>query len=203
MNGIERIAAERKRQISAEGWTAEHDRQHDCGELALAAICYAAPIRIYRRADHAEGVNFCDPFPGWRDKRFACGERRDNPGNVPPDPATYTPSERLDLLAKAGALIAAEMDRILLVEPSLADLPGVPEPDSVWVRHEDLPQLDNPFRRDPVPCCRVKSVKDGWIAYDKLPFDNFHRTEESMPLERFLRGYVLTQYRPDDATESG
>ncbi len=42
MNGAERIAAERKRQIEVEGWTPEHDRQHSSGDLARAASCYAA-----------------------------------------------------------------------------------------------------------------------------------------------------------------
>lgn len=36
MTGIERIAAERRRQIGEEGWTPEHDAQHVNGELAEA-----------------------------------------------------------------------------------------------------------------------------------------------------------------------
>ena len=35
------VVAERVRQTSAEGWTAEHDDQHSDGALALAASCYA------------------------------------------------------------------------------------------------------------------------------------------------------------------
>ncbi|MEG2267851.1 MAG: DUF550 domain-containing protein, partial [Acinetobacter sp.] len=34
------IIAERQRQISEEGWTPEHDDEHDKGELAMAAVCY-------------------------------------------------------------------------------------------------------------------------------------------------------------------
>ncbi|TIL36198.1 hypothetical protein [Mesorhizobium sp.] len=34
------IAAERQRQIDAEGWTPEHDDDHDTGEMAQAAACY-------------------------------------------------------------------------------------------------------------------------------------------------------------------
>jgi hypothetical protein len=41
MNGIERIAEERQRQIEVEGWTSEHDEQHIFGELSGAASCYA------------------------------------------------------------------------------------------------------------------------------------------------------------------
>lgn len=39
--GIELMADERARQISAEGWTPEHDDRHIWGELVSAAICYA------------------------------------------------------------------------------------------------------------------------------------------------------------------
>jgi len=39
--GVEAIAAERKRQIEAEGWTPEHDDEHTNGEMADAAACYA------------------------------------------------------------------------------------------------------------------------------------------------------------------
>ncbi len=38
---IDEIAAERRRQVEAEGWSHEHDDQHDEGEMAWAAACYA------------------------------------------------------------------------------------------------------------------------------------------------------------------
>lgn len=38
------VLAERARQISAEGWTAEHDDQHEQGELARAGACYACNL---------------------------------------------------------------------------------------------------------------------------------------------------------------
>ena len=41
--GIRLIAAERQRQVDVEGWTPAHDDEHDEGELAIAAACYAAP----------------------------------------------------------------------------------------------------------------------------------------------------------------
>jgi hypothetical protein len=89
-NGAERIADERLRQIMAEGFTAEHDDGHIHGELAMAAACYAAPGGIY------------DLHPVWpwdgEDKR---------PDHTPTD------DDRIRLLEKAGALIAAEIDRLL------------------------------------------------------------------------------------------
>ena len=35
------VQAERRRQVEAEGWTPEHDDEHDNGEMARAAACYA------------------------------------------------------------------------------------------------------------------------------------------------------------------
>lgn len=118
MTGVELIAAERKRQIMEEGWTAQHDKQHTDGSLAIAAVCYATPERIYCKDEFDRGLQFIDPWPWdhrW-DKRFDYGERKKNHGNVPPDPQTYAHSERVDLLIKAGALIAAEIDRLQALE---------------------------------------------------------------------------------------
>lgn len=113
MSGIERIAAERQRQISEEGWTPEHDAGHIQGELALAACCYAMPVQLYQQnrpypLAHA-GVYFCDPWP-WQDR----WDKRKQGGNVPR--LASTTDERIDWLTKAGALIAAEIDRLVAAE---------------------------------------------------------------------------------------
>jgi hypothetical protein len=42
--GVNRIAAERQRQVDDEGWTPEHDDTHTQGELAGMASWYAQPI---------------------------------------------------------------------------------------------------------------------------------------------------------------
>jgi len=34
------VLAERQRQVTAEGWTPEHDDSHKAGSLAAAAACY-------------------------------------------------------------------------------------------------------------------------------------------------------------------
>ena len=89
--GIELIAVERRRQIEKEGWTAEHDKQHKKGEMALAAACYAIPEeRRYDMSPIIEG----DVWP-WAPKWWK-----------------PTPGDRVRELTKAGALIAAEIDRI-------------------------------------------------------------------------------------------
>jgi hypothetical protein len=90
MTGIELIAAERKRQIEEEGWTAEHDSQWEKGELAEAAAAYA----IHPFQDAA--------FINWRKLLW------------PWDIEWYKPeTDRIHELEKAGALIAAEIDRLL------------------------------------------------------------------------------------------
>lgn len=104
--GVQIIADERARQMDAEGHSAESDDAHDRGELALAAICYAARDGdVYLRYDDDDEIRFVDPWP-WSatdDKR-----PRDAAGRlkVPAD------KQYVRNLAKAGALIAAEIDRM-------------------------------------------------------------------------------------------
>jgi hypothetical protein len=114
--GIKLIAAERQRQIEVEGLTAEHDAEHNAGELAMAAACYAAPERIYIVRDFANAIHFVDPWPfeNRYDKRYVYDEDKEN---VLPDPLTYSSDEQIDLLVKAGALIAAEIDRLNSLTP--------------------------------------------------------------------------------------
>lgn len=85
MSGIDDIAAERRRQIEDEGWTAEHDDEHDNGEMAIAAACYAGDRRKF---------NMAAP-PAW-----------------PWSTLWWKPKDRRSDLVRAGALIAAEIDRL-------------------------------------------------------------------------------------------
>lgn len=87
MNGVELIAAERTRQVGVEGWSPEHDDEHGDGELAVAAACYAVP-RGSVAASAARAQHW--PF----------------------EPEAWKPGDRIRELAKAGALIAAEIDRL-------------------------------------------------------------------------------------------
>lgn len=94
MNGAELIAAERRRQIEEEGWTPEHDAEHEDGELAIAAACYATPenerLYLYNGdvpSDWPWAHEWWKPCPG--------------------------PDNRVRELVKAGALVAAEIDRLL------------------------------------------------------------------------------------------
>lgn len=111
MTGAEMIAAERERQTSKLGWTAGHDDQHDNGELALAAVCYATPVPLYERKERAASVAFMDPWPWeqWEDHR-AYGAVANH---ILTDPNSLPSERRIKDLVRAGALIAAEIDRLI------------------------------------------------------------------------------------------
>lgn len=111
--GARRIAAERARQMTKKGYTAKHDDNHGAA-LAWAAACYAAPEPVFRQHRGAKEVSFCDPWP-WEPHY----DRRPHDGNVL-IPSTDTPA-RIRRLEKAGALVAAEIDRLLRVMASRGD----------------------------------------------------------------------------------
>jgi len=87
---IAEIAEERKRQIEVEGWTPENDDQHDGGQMARAASCYAfhatGPSDIY--TDLGPPTIWPWHLNWWKPKN----PRRD--------------------LIRAAALIVAEIERI-------------------------------------------------------------------------------------------
>lgn len=87
--GVARVTAERLRQVEVEEWTPEHDDKHDREELAWAAAVYTLPSYV---------------------REVILSE---NPGLWPWDSEWYKPSsDRIRELEKAGALIAAEIDRL-------------------------------------------------------------------------------------------
>lgn len=98
-SGAERIMTERLRQLIREGWTHDHDDEHTEGELALAAVCYAYPpprpasIKRLWPWDHA----------WWKP-------------TLPEGGAASSEEEKIKArmrdLEKAGALLAAEIDRL-------------------------------------------------------------------------------------------
>lgn len=88
--GIELIAEERIRQVEVEGWTAEHDKKHVLDEMARLAALYAIPDRL--RYLHMTDALYPRTWDGKWYKP--------------------TPENRVRELQKAGALIAAEIDRL-------------------------------------------------------------------------------------------
>lgn len=98
MSAIEDIAAERQRQISAEGWTPEHDDSHEGGQLARAAACYA--------------IGDTHASRGWGDEWHSGGSSSARIKLWPWDREWWKPSSRRRDLVKAAALIVAEIDRL-------------------------------------------------------------------------------------------
>lgn len=102
MNGAQLIAEERQRQVNVEGWSAEHDDKHYDNEMAWAAICYVKRANI-GPSYHPQTR---PPLSAW-----------------PWDDECWKPSEdRVRNLVKAGALIAAEIDRLQRVVKGPANI---------------------------------------------------------------------------------
>lgn len=117
MSAIDLIRIERERQINEEGFDAKHDDDHDGGDLARAAAVYAAPGPIFERHGDDSNVTFADPFPFERafDKRpYIDDEQAQMAVRYDGVKIIYrqTLPARIRMLVKAGALIAAEIDRL-------------------------------------------------------------------------------------------
>lgn len=92
--GIELIAEERQRQIEIERWTPEYDDvANNDGQLGNAAACYAMTeeTRLNQTFDEV----YLDAIWPFEQRWFK-----------------PTPKDRIRELQKAGALIAAEIDRL-------------------------------------------------------------------------------------------
>ena len=134
--GVELIAAERQRQIEVEGWTVEHDAEHKEGEISMAAGSYLAhslsryreerhhtnqsPLADFKVYDFGESNAFVNGPIGDR------GDRRLRPSgwrnSWPWDFKWWKPSDDpVKDLIKAGALIAAEIDRLQSITPQITD----------------------------------------------------------------------------------
>lgn len=92
--GIDLIAAERQRQERVLGYSVRHDQEHVEEELARAAAVYALPPIFRTHLERECRVWY--PWPGDWDFR----------GNT----------NRIRELQKAGALIAAEIDRLIAID---------------------------------------------------------------------------------------
>ena len=101
MTGAERIAAERQRQIEQEGWSEEHDTEHRQEQLVRAAACYALPRWLRDRS--IWGMPLRRLLWAWDEQWW-----KPAPTHLSDDPR----ADRIRELEKAGALIAAEIDRL-------------------------------------------------------------------------------------------
>jgi len=92
-DGATLIQKERQRQIESENWTQEHDDEHVMGEMIGAAMTYAGHALEIVSDEEIEGADAVEYWP-W-------------------DMNWWKPSsDPIRNLVKAGALIAAEIDRL-------------------------------------------------------------------------------------------
>ncbi len=96
--GVELIAEERQRQIE-KGFTQEHDAKHEVWEYVAAANCYSVAANV---------SNSTEFFRTEAEKLILEGIRREWPW----DKESFKPTTSLRDLVKAGALIAAAIDRL-------------------------------------------------------------------------------------------
>lgn len=123
-DAIRDIAAERERQTAKEGWSPAHDDEHDAGELAIAAACYIAP-NVFPPATvphHYESTGSARYGDDMAPMTRPVGSV-EVPSLWPWDGQWWKPTDRRRNLVKAGALIAAEIDRLDRIE---ALTPGSP-----------------------------------------------------------------------------
>lgn len=100
-NGVGRIAQERTRQIEEEGFDSAHDDRHIHGEMAKAAACHAVGANVYFAPIlGATSYRFQELWP------LSWPKSLDHRGR----------STRIRQLEIAGALAAAEIDRLLRLE---------------------------------------------------------------------------------------
>ncbi|MGC8383370.1 hypothetical protein ACP3P8_05265 [Pseudomonas aeruginosa] len=119
------VQAERKRQVEVEGWTPEHDDEHNGGELADAAACYALSAAGW--STYAARERWPWPLEWWkpstarRDLVKACAlalaeiERLDRAAASQEGQAMHRALTALGLIATLGlaAVFAAEVFPIL------------------------------------------------------------------------------------------
>lgn len=135
------IAAERLRQVTAEGWTPEHDAEHAGGDLAMAAAAYAI-----------HDANGCPLIA----RGFALW---------PFEPNGWKPRGQIDNLVRAGALIAAEIDRLNGTAPT--------EPAPTGLEPGEIVAVPADLRDDP------NGVQ--WEWWDQC-FQNWHPCSIKWPL---------------------
>lgn len=101
------VIEERQRQVTAEGWTPEHDDAHANGEMARAAGCYAMEQLDddYNDCFKAEWIEH--DAEGHPDSKW-----RWVPHKWPWHPRWWKPKNRRRNLVRAAALILAEIERL-------------------------------------------------------------------------------------------
>ena len=100
-SGIELISDERQRQIEVEGYSAQHDSNHKASDFVYAAIAYIESAKV--------GIN-CAEIGNTNENEIM--RRKTEMGSYYPFGWKFKPSTDVRDLVKAGALIAATIDRL-------------------------------------------------------------------------------------------
>ena len=98
--GAEMITDERKRHTEKEGWTTEHDADHTGMELSVSAASYALDCAATQSEYHESWRKI---YQEYSDKIWPFDKEWFKP----------THDDPIKQLVKAGALLAAEIDRLL------------------------------------------------------------------------------------------
>lgn len=104
-NVIREIADERERQVTAEGWTPDHDDQHSGGTMAKAASCYALCAGVGLAITDGAEEHYDFPSAGYMSAAVP----------RPPWPWTdewWKPKDPRRDMIRAAALLVAEIERI-------------------------------------------------------------------------------------------
>jgi hypothetical protein len=101
MTGVDLISQKRWEQVNKHGFNRNHDDKHTDGELTAAACVYADMANYHGEMDLFNGsgkakVHIPRDFKWPFDKKYL----------------KLTPNDRVNELSKAGAFIAAEIDRL-------------------------------------------------------------------------------------------
>ena len=109
------IAAERIRQQNEEGWTPEHDDDHEDAEMARAAACYAMPPK-HRKMENRTEIH--DNARGLADPPEEYPVKVRVPRDWPWDAEWWKPKpdDRRREIIKACALLLAEYERLSRAE---------------------------------------------------------------------------------------
>lgn len=102
---IDAIRTERIRQQAFEGYRPEADDRYEVGQLGMAAACYASPVPVFVQRFAADDHSEMEPrhYNAWPwDKQHDKRAKHD----------------RMKQLTIAGALIVAEMERLMRLESS-------------------------------------------------------------------------------------
>lgn len=102
LDGAQMIAKARAKEKNSPGWEPGANLEFYMGELGTIAACLATGVRIYKpvyRKGNPDSYSFVDPWPETVSTKL---DIRDT-------------AERMEQLIEAGRLIAAEIDRIILL----------------------------------------------------------------------------------------